>query len=136
MSKPTPDASHSPDSPVSPDSLTTITCTGCPMGCLVSVTQGPGGEWQFSGAQCPRGDIHARQEITHPVRPLTTLIPVRGSRIPLSVKTSQPVPKALFWDFVDQIHRLELECPIHTGDILAENLLGTGIALLATRTLD
>jgi CxxC motif-containing protein len=136
MTKHTPDAKKSPDLAPAPDSLRTITCTGCPMGCQVTVTQEPGGEWHFSGAQCSRGDVHARQEITDPVRPLTTLIPVRSSRTPLSVKTSQPVPKALFWDFVDQIHRLRIECPIHTGDILAENLMGTGIALIATRNLE
>jgi len=105
------------------------------MGCQVTVSRGPGGEWLFSGAQCLRGERHARQEITNPVRPLTTLIPVRGSKTPLCVKTSEPVPKALFWDAINLIHRLDLACPIHIGDILVENLLGTGIVVIATRNL-
>ncbi|NCA97833.1 MAG: DUF1667 domain-containing protein [Clostridia bacterium] len=125
----------SPDATASLDISTSITCTGCPMGCQVTVSRGPDGNWQFSGAQCPRGDRHARQEITNPVRPLTTLIPIRGSQTPLSVKTSEPVPKALLWDMITLIHRLDLACPIHIGDILAENLLGTGITLIATRNL-
>ena len=130
-----------PDAP-EPQSLTrpvdprmTVTCTGCPMGCQVTVTRGPGGDWQMTGAQCPRGEHHARQEMTNPVRPLTTLVPVRGSKIPLCVKTSEPVPKSLFWDAINHIHQLDLACPIHSGDILVENLLGTGIAVIATRNL-
>jgi len=132
---------HSPDAPEfhnptkTLDTNTTVTCTGCPMGCQVTVSRGPGGDWQMTGAQCPRGEHHARQEITNPVRPLTTLVPVRGSKTPLCVKTSEPVPKSLFRDAINHIHQLDLACPIHIGDILVENLLGTGIAVIATRNL-
>jgi len=129
------DDSKFQDPTKSSDTLTTVTCTGCPMGCQVTVSRGPGGDWLFNGAQCPRGEHHARQEMTNPVRPLTTLIPVRGSKIPLCVKTSEPVPKSLFWDAINHIHQLDLACPIHIGDILVENLLGTGIAVIATRNL-
>ena len=118
-----------------PGAPVAVTCTGCPMGCSVTVSLGPDNSLVFTGAQCPRGEAYARQELSNPVRPLTTLIPVPGSSTPLSVKTSQPVPKPLLWDCLNAIHQLNVELPIHMGDILVDNLLGTGIAVLATRSL-
>ena len=36
---------------------------------------------------------------------------------------------------MDEINRLELRLPILAGDILTENVAGTGVNLVATRTL-
>jgi hypothetical protein len=43
------DDSKFQDPTKSSDTLTTVTCTGCPMGCQVTVSRGPGGDWLFNG---------------------------------------------------------------------------------------
>jgi len=46
-----------------------------------------------TGNTCPRGAKYAEQESTLPLRMITAVLPVAGSAVPLSVKTSAPVPK-------------------------------------------
>ena len=78
-----------------------ITCINCPVGCRMTVVLSDSGNFvSVSGNTCPRGAKYAEQECTHPLRVLTAVIPVSGSKTPLSVKTSVPVPKELIPDIM------------------------------------
>jgi len=114
---------------------TILTCIGCPMGCLITVTRDQQQQLTITGEQCSRGKDYARTEMVRPTRTLTTLIAVPGSRTPLSVKTSQPVPREMINACLDAIHATRVQLPVERGAVLIENLLGTGSDVVATRTL-
>ncbi len=88
-----------------------------------------------SGNTCPRGAKYAEQECTRPLRIVTAVIPVSGSRTPLSVKTSAPVPKELISDILHELGKVSVSLPVKTGDIILPNVFNTGSDIIATREL-
>jgi CxxC motif-containing protein len=114
---------------------TILTCIGCPMGCLISVSLDQQQQLLITGEQCSRGKDYARTEIVRPTRTLTTLIAVPGCRTPLSVKTSQPVPREMINACLAAIHAIIVRLPVERGAVLIDNLLSTGSDVVATRTL-
>lgn len=111
-----------------------ITCIVCPMGCRISV-ENPGGELKLSGAGCRRGEHYVRDEITCPKRMLTSVVAVEGSRQLLPVKTAAPIPKELIFNAMAEIKKIQVKGKIHNGQVIKENLAGTGVALVATKSL-
>lgn len=113
-----------------------ITCINCPVGCRMTVTLSGSGEFvSVSGNTCPRGASYARQECTVPLRMITAVIPVEGSPVPLSVKTSSPVPKSMISAVMKEISTIRVSLPVHAGQILLSNVLLTGSDIIATRSL-
>ena len=113
-----------------------ITCINCPMGCRMTVSLSDTGAFlSVSGNTCPRGAVYARQECTFPLRMITAVIPVRESKVPLSVKTSAPVPKSLISDIMKSLSDLDVSLPVTAGDILVSDILHTGADIVATRSL-
>ena len=114
-----------------------ITCINCPVGCRMTVTLDESGAFvSVSGNTCPRGERYARQECTLPERMITAVIPVSGSSVPLSVKTASPVPKKLITSIMKELSRLELSGPVHAGQTVLENVLDTGVNIIATRSVE
>ena len=114
----------------------TVTCINCPVGCRMNVTLSDQGDFlSVSGNTCPRGAKYAQQECTAPVRMITAVIPVRGSSIPLSVKTSVPVPKQLIPSVMQILSGLSVSVPVSIGDVLVRNILDTGADIIATRSV-
>ena len=115
----------------------TITCINCPVGCRMTVTLSDTGDFQsVAGNTCPRGAAYARQECTMPERMITAVIPVSGSSLPLSVKTSQPVPKTLISEIMRELSRVRVAAPVKAGQIVLPDVLHTGSDIIATRTVD
>ena len=115
----------------------TITCINCPVGCRMTVTLSDSGDFvSVSGNTCPRGASYARQECTLPERMITAVIPVSGSRTPLSVKTSAPVPKSMIQAVMTELGRLTVAAPVRMGQVVLPNVLQTGSDIIATRSLD
>ena len=113
-----------------------ITCINCPVGCRMTVTLSEDGSFlSVSGNTCPRGASYARQECTLPERMITAVVPVQSSIIPLSVKTSRPVPKDMIFAVMNELKYLHLEKPSRSGQVIIADVLGTGADILATRNL-
>ena len=77
-------------------------CTTCPSECLLTVevkrdTDGAVAEVRsVTGNNCPRGDKFAHQELTCPMRVLTTTVAVSGGdEALLPVRTAEAIPLAL-----------------------------------------
>ena len=65
-----------------------LTCINCPLGCTVSVTIEDGEITNITGNNCKRGEIYAKDELTNPVRTVTSTARVDGAdEYLLSVKT-------------------------------------------------
>ena len=113
-----------------------LTCIVCPMGCRMTVELDESGTpISVSGNTCPRGKQYAIDECTHPMRTVTTTAPTaRGGVIP--VKTASAIPKELMMDAMREINRLSVPLPAHIGDVVIEDLLGTGVAVVVTANMN
>ena len=89
-----------------------------------------------TGNTCPRGSKYALQECTMPVRMITAVIPVKGCSVPLSVKTSQPVPKDMVFSVMREISDLNIKLPVKIGQVVLNDVLQTGADIVATRNLE
>ena len=113
-----------------------LVCINCPMSCHLQVECNELGDViSVSGNTCARGETYARQEVTAPVRMVTSLMKVAGKKEPLSVKTAQAIPKELFFDCVKEIFAACPEAPVHCGDVVIENVCNTGVNVIATRDI-
>ena len=116
-----------------PPGTTEMTCICCPMGCRLRVAPKAGGGWTVTGNGCPRGAKYAVQEMEAPERVVTSTVRVEGGASPLvAAKTASPVPKAAIPACLDAIRALAVPAPVAAGAVLAPDLAGTGVALVAT----
>lgn len=118
-------------------------CTTCPSECLLTVevkrdTDGAVAEVRsVTGNNCPRGDKFAHQELTCPMRVLTTTVAVSGGdEALLPVRTAEAIPLALHAQAMALIRGLVVNAPIRMGDVVLEDLLGTNIDLVASMNID
>ena len=114
-----------------------ITCICCPMGCAITAERDGAGEVRVSGFGCKRGEAYAKQECVSPVRVVTASVAVLGGNaVRASVKTAQPVAKALIMPVMDEIHALRVPAPVHIGDVLLHDIAHSGADLVATRNVE
>ena len=112
-----------------------LTCIVCPIGCQLSVTLADGVVTEVTGNTCPRGKQYAIDECTNPVRTVTSTVRTVGGGV-IPVKTDRPIPKELMFDCMDEIDRAVAALPAHIGDVVIENLLGTGANVIITANME
>ncbi len=113
-----------------------IICTTCPVGCSLQVTHDVGQICQIEGNACKRGLDYARSELQDPRRMVTTTVRVRGGTQPLlPVHTARPFPKPAIFALLSALRQLEVAAPLHIGQPVLANALGSGIDVLASRDL-
>jgi CxxC motif-containing protein len=115
-----------------------LTCINCPLGCRLVATLDDAATEVLSvtGNTCPRGAAYARTECTAPVRMVTASIPTAPGQLPLSVRTSRPIPKARIFDCLRLIRETKVQRPVAIGQVIIPDILGTGANLVATRNLE
>lgn len=118
-------------------------CTTCPSECLLTVeierdADGHVAEVRsVTGNSCPRGDKFAHQELTCPMRVLTTTVAVSGGdEALLPVRTAEAIPLELNAQAMALIRGLVVNAPIHMGDVVLPNLLNTNINLIASMDIN
>ena len=112
-------------------------CIGCPLGCHLAVEYHGEESWEITGYDCKKGKNYGQQEVTDPRRMVTTTVAITGARwVRLPVRTEEPVPKGLVVDVCREVHKLEVTAPVRMGDVILDDVLGTGIAMVATRSLE
>lgn len=118
-------------------------CTTCPSECLltVEVERDVNGSvaaiHSVTGNRCPRGDKFAHQELTCPMRVLTTTVAVSGGdEALLPVRTAEAIPLALHAQAMDLIRGVVVDAPIRMGDVVLEDLLDTSINLIASMDIN
>ena len=114
-----------------------LTCIGCPLGCMLTVTLENGAVTNVQGNTCKRGDDYARKECTAPERMVTGTVRVRNGSVPVvSVRTSVPVPKHKVMEVAAVMSATAIDAPVALGDVVLADVADTGIALIATRTVE
>lgn len=110
-----------------------LTCINCPLGCTVSVTVEDGEITNISGNSCKRGEVYARNELSNPVRVVTSTARVDGAEEYLvSVKTENPIPKGKIMEVMKEINKVHIAAPVAIGDIIIEDVADTGIGVITT----
>ncbi len=113
-----------------------LTCIVCPMGCTLKVTMEGKKVLSVSGNSCPRGAKYAETEMTAPTRVLTSTVRVNGGQISLCpVRTKGAIPKESLFDAMKEVNRIKLTAPVHIGEVVLENIAGSGVDLIATREI-
>lgn len=118
-------------------------CTTCPSECLLTVGVERDADGHVAavrsvtGNSCPRGDKFAHQELTCPMRVLTTTVAVSGGdEALLPVRTADAIPLELHAQAMALIRGLVVNAPIRMGGVILPNLLGTNINLVSSMDID
>lgn len=113
-----------------------LICIGCPLGCPLTVEIEGDEVKAVSGNTCPRGDAYARKELTNSTRIVTSTVRVAGGKLAMvSVKTASDIPKGKIFDCVKALKDVEVKAPVKIGDVIVENVAGTGVNIIATKNV-
>ena len=111
-------------------------CIICPNSCKLKVEYEGKTIKKIAGAQCPKGEAFAKNEITNPLRVFTGSVLIENGNFSLvSVKTPVPIPKKYLKKVGELTRRIKVEAPIEIGQVVASNLLNVNIDLIATRKI-
>jgi len=113
-----------------------LICIGCPLGCPLTVEMEGNEVKSVAGNTCPRGDAYAKKELTNPTRIVTSTVRVAGGKLAMvSVKTESDIPKGKIFDCVKALKEVEVIAPVKIGDVIVENVAGTGVNVVATKNV-
>lgn len=113
-----------------------LTCISCPMGCPITVEMDGDEVVSVTGNTCKRGDVYARKEVTDPTRIVTSTVRVIGGKADMvSVKTKEDIPKGKIFDCVKALKGVEVEAPVKIGDVIVQDVAGTGVDIVATKNV-
>lgn len=107
-----------------------LTCICCPMGCRLTA-EIDGTNIRITGNTCKRGAEYGVRELTDPTRVVTGTVRMANGK-PCPAKTVEAVKKAKIFDVLAEMKTIHPAPPIAIGDVLAENIAGTGVSLVAT----
>lgn len=115
----------------------TFTCIVCPRGCEVTATMNSAGDIEkIEGNFCPRGAEYVKNELTHPLRQLTSTVIIHGgiyNRLPVIL--SSEIPKDRMMDVMKALDGVEVTAPVSRGDIIINNVCGLGVDVIASRSM-
>ncbi len=111
-----------------------LICIGCPKGCKLSVDENNG--YTVTGHSCQIGAEYGRNEILNPTRVLTTIVKIENAiHNSLPVKSSKPLPKDKLIEASRSLKDVVVKSPVKTNQVIVENILDTGINIIATRDM-
>ena len=108
-----------------------LICINCAKGCELEVAV-DGDHVAVTGHGCPRGEEYGRAEATNPMRMVTGLVKVAGSRRPLPVKTRTAIPKSRISDVTNLLANTTVIAPKRIGDVIIPDVCGIGVDVVAT----
>ena len=126
-----------------------LICITCPLGCHLSIDRLEDGKLAVSGNRCPRGIRYANEELLAPRRVVSATAALDASsrkacdaeahglcdiaRVP--VRSSAAYPKEGVPELLAAIYALRVALPVRRGDVLIPDFKGSGVDVIATRTL-
>lgn len=113
--------------------MTNLICIVCPKGCHLKVDEND--NYKVTGNQCEKGDAYGKKELTNPTRVITSTVQLKGAELPrLPVKTDSDIPKKDIFPAMRLLDGLVVEAPVHVGDVIVPNVLGSNVNFVATRS--
>lgn len=113
-----------------------VICIVCPRGCHIDVKE-EDGEMTFKNQGCKRGPEYVKKELSNPTRMLTTTVEIEGAIVNrMPVVTSSDIPKNMIFECIKELAKVKIKAPVKVGEIICKDILGLGVDILATRTLE
>ena len=113
-----------------------LICIGCPLGCPLEVEMEGAEVLTVTGQTCKNGEKYARKELTNPTRIVTSIVRVVGGTLGMvSVKTASDIPKGKIFDCVKELQTIDIPAPVAIGDVIIEDVCGTGVSIIATKNV-
>ena len=110
-----------------------LICIVCPRGCHLTIDE----NMNVSGNTCKRGEVYARNEVTHPTRMITSTVRIIGGELErLPVATSAPIPKEDIFKVMAEINKASINAPVKIKDVVIKDVLGLGVDIIATRNIN
>jgi len=107
-----------------------FTCIVCPNGCSLKIDEVTLG---VTGNSCKRGETFAINELTHPMRTISTTVKTGFKNHPvLPVRVSSDIPKDRIFDCMKEINKTVVNKNVKCGDIIIKNILSLGVDVIAT----
>lgn len=108
-----------------------LVCIVCPNGCLLKIEKHDN-NWKVEGNLCPKGKDFAIEEMTSAKRTISTTIKTSYTKLPyLPVRTDKGIPKKLIFPLMKVINEMIIKKPVHSGDIILENVFDTGVNIIS-----
>ena len=136
-----------------------LVCISCPLGCRLTVNWENERNITVAGNRCAKGESYATEEILAPKRVVTATVAVAAGAASatsaaagraatgrpatgqasgprrLPVKTNAPLLKEHISELLNTLYRMEVKPPLRCGDVLLKDIAGTGVDLVAARSL-
>jgi len=120
-----------------------LVCITCPMGCRLGITRHAEGSLAVSGNRCPRGVKYAEEELLAPRRMVSATARIAAGQNPgglgaiarIPVRSSAAFAKERVPELLAAIYALNVSLPVRRGDVLIRDFKGSGIDVIATRTI-
>lgn len=109
------------------------------MGCRLTIVEDLNSEKGYivQGNSCKKGGEYGIKEIINPTRVLTSTVKIKKAHLErMPVVTKGGIPKDKMFECMKEINSVEIEAPVKVGDIIIENILNTGINLVASRSMN
>ena len=111
-----------------------LICIVCPKGCHLQVDENNG--YAVTGNGCPRGAEYGKAELTNPTRVVTSTVRCTGGAYPrCPVKTDKPIPKALMFQVMEELNKVDVAAPAPLGTVVIANVCGTDANVVTCRAL-
>lgn len=110
-------------------------CIVCPNSCTLEVTD-DNGKLTVEGARCKLGISHGKKEYTNPERMLTSTINITGGihkRLPI-ISVGE-IPKDKIKECLEVLYSKTVKAPVKCEDIIEHNICGTGVDIVASRSM-
>ena len=83
------------------------------------------------GNFCKRGVTYANDECTNPKRTVTSTVRCKSGAV-VAVKTDRTIPKGMMFEVMSAINSVVADDGLKIGDVIIENVCGTGANVVAT----
>ena len=113
-----------------------MVCIRCPKGCRMTVEYEGTKVIDVKGNSCSKGKAYAIDEISKPVRIVTSTVKVIEGELPVvPVKTSKPIRRNLIFDVMEKIYEAEVKAPVKEGQVILKNPAKCGADIISTLEL-
>ena len=113
-----------------------LICVNCPKGCRITVTMEGEKAVEVTGYSCENGKNYAMQESVCPMRILTTTVKITQSTLRvLPVMSEKEIPLHVWKQAMEEVRKITVQAPVSIGQIILEDLCGTGVRLIASRSM-
>jgi CxxC motif-containing protein len=113
-----------------------LVCISCPQGCMMTAVK-KDGVFEFSGNKCKKGIAYGEQELTCPMRSITTTVRTGFMDFPVvPVRTTGEIPLEKIFNFMNEINQVNVTERLKPGDVIIPNILESGVDLVATASME